>query len=295
MQNILFQPYPQNLGTKQGLKVSVFISSLVFLMLLLFKPFNLDAFPSPNKLLVISGYGIVSFAGICISLILIPKILPAYFKEEKWKVIHEIAITLWCFFLIGLFNLLYSNWLGFIDLSLKGFISFQAITLAVGFFPVCFFVMLKQNRMLKSNLKEAVQFNKSIEIQKLQEVISPTLSTEIFITISSENGKEKIEIPAQNLLFISAAENYVEVYWMNENKLQKTLFRNTLSKIESSLSAQKYFYRCHRTWLVNLKNIAEVTGNAQGLKLGFAQTEIQVPVSRSQIKQFRELMNSMQL
>lgn len=289
--NILLQPYPFSLNLRSGFRISFFIGIAVFFFLFIFKPFNLSAFHYQNKILLIAGYGFISFAGTLFSLIGFPYIFPKYFIEANWKVKDEIAITLWCFVFIGFLNLLYSNVLGFVDISFYGFISYQLITFSVGFFPVSLFVILKQNNLLKANLKEAAAIHYNIEEKRGEvENLNPQ-SSEIFY-LSSENGRDQVQLTADQLLFISAAENYVEIHWLQNEIVQKTLLRNSISKIEEKLGTVNGFFRCHRTYIVNTRKITNVSGNAQGLKLELEKTEIKVPVARSQINAFRQMMES---
>jgi DNA-binding LytR/AlgR family response regulator len=60
--------------------------------------------------------------------------------------------------------------------------------------------------------------------------------------------------------------------------------------MEEKLCSGHDFFRCHRTYIVNTSKIADVSGNAQGLKLEIEKTEFKIPVSRSQIPEFKKLM-----
>ena len=51
--------------------------------------------------------------------------------------------------------------------------------------------------------------------------------------------------------------------------------------MEKQLSDLPQFFRCHRTYLVNLDRVGHVSGNAQGYKLHLEGIDNLVPVSRS--------------
>ncbi|UMX84769.1 LytTR family transcriptional regulator DNA-binding domain-containing protein [Klebsiella pneumoniae] len=52
-----------------------------------------------------------------------------------------------------------------------------------------------------------------------------------------------------------------------------------------------HFFRCHRSYCVNLSKIREVSRGSTTPMCCACVTEFQVPVSRSKVKEFRQLMN----
>jgi len=138
-------------------------------------------------------------------------------------------------------------------------------------------ITINQDRLLKLNLKSAKNLNSEINsFNKL-----PYESKDEFITLSSENKNEEVKLELNSLLFIRSANNYIEVYQIINNQINKTLLRSTLNKAASELQDWKNIFRAHRTSLVNLNNITEVKGNSQGYKLYFKDVEEGIPVSRS--------------
>lgn len=189
--------------------------------------------------------------------------------------------------LIGTLNLLYSSALGFVELNFTGFLYFQLITLAVGLLPAALFIMLKENQLLRQNLHDALEMNRVIESHRQDQ---PTAVTEPII-FSAENGKEQVRLRPEQVLFLSAAENYVEIYWTDNGRQEKTILRSTLARMEDLLRGRSDFFRCHRTYIVNLRNIQSVEGNAQGYRVRFPSVEKPVPVSRGLLAEFRARMS----
>ena len=112
------------------------------------------------------------------------------------------------------------------------------------------------------------------------------------IEIPSQNKSEKIQLNINQLLTVKAVENYIEIYSINETSIDKHLVRNTLKNVEHALSAFHEIKKCHRSYLVNLKNVAHFSGNAQGLTLSFNHSsEMKVPVSRSFVKEIKEQLH----
>ena len=76
---------------------------------------------------------------------------------------------------------------------------------------------------------------------------------------------------------------------LDENTLKKVTYRVTLSSLEIQLKEASSLIRCHRSYLVNLNKVKNISGNAQGLKLELINQSEIIPVSRNYIpivKQF---------
>ncbi len=91
------------------------------------------------------------------------------------------------------------------------------------------------------------------------------------------------DILADNILLISAADNYIKIYYTSENgSVQSSLKRLTMKNAEDILcSNDSRFFRCHRTFIIRIDKVEHITGNAQGYKLNITGIDFVVPVSRS--------------
>jgi len=114
---------------------------------------------------------------------------------------------------------------------------------------------------------------------------SPTNSI-LNIEFYSENGKQAISLKPEYFLFLKSVDNYVEVYYRNDQGIKKQLLRNTLKHIEQQYHQSPYVKRCHRGYLVNPTNVqvSNLVG-ANSLKLLIDQFE--VPVSVKYLKDFQ--------
>jgi hypothetical protein len=251
--------------------------------LLLFQPFGLQNYESEHKVWQLLSYGLITTTSMLFSNVIFRLFFPMWYSKQRWTVGKNIVYTLWVFFLIGFVNLLYSVYLGFLPLTLKGFLNYQGITLLIGSFPVVISTLIVHQSRLKTALKEAKALNQSISVEN-------TLKDET-LSIPSKNKSEQLELKLNQLLFIKSVENYVEVYCQNESKLEKHLLRNTLKEIEKALTHYSKIKRCHRSYLVNLKKVASFSGNAQGLSLQLNSTPTEdIPVSRSYVAEIKKVL-----
>ncbi len=278
MPAILTQPYPYNSNFSYKLTIALAFGLFITGFLFVFAPFGLkDA--EESRLIVAVAYGAVTFIGCIFTFTVIPFILPRFFREEKWTVSHEILFSAWTFITIGTLNFIYTAFKGYEPYTWEAYFETQSITLLVGIVPVSIYVLVKQVRLLKRTINSAAKLNQNISVQP---GLLPSEKSGHWL-IKSENGKESFDISSNDTFFIAAAENYIEIFWQNGVDQKKTLLRNSMKRIETQLSGNPDFCRCHRSFIVNLKNIKHVEGNAQGYRLYFDGTSRCVPVSRNYI------------
>ncbi len=96
-----------------------------------------------------------------------------------------------------------------------------------------------------------------------------------------------ILIEEENIFFIYASNDYTYIKTAHE----KYLTRFTLKELEQRLNPN-LFYRCHRSYLVNIKKAREVIPLYNGTLILTVDDDLksEVPVSRSQTKKIRQLL-----
>lgn len=273
---VLQQPYPFEPAPGRKIVLSFAVGVFVFLFLAAFQPFGLSEWQTAAKHMKLLGYGGVTTTAMLLNYFFLPALFPSGFRDEAWKVWKEIAWVLWTILLIATGNVLYSNYLRIVSLSLGSFAWFVVITLLIGLFPCTLLTLLNYNRLLRRNRQAAGTLNQVIE----EEPVAPAAETEMMVVVA-ENGKDKLEFPEEELLYMASADNYTEIYLEREGKEERHILRITLKAVEARITGRPYLCRCHRSYLVNLKRVTHVSGNSQGYKLHLSGTEFRVPVSRN--------------
>jgi DNA-binding LytR/AlgR family response regulator len=101
------------------------------------------------------------------------------------------------------------------------------------------------------------------------------------IKILDENENVRIAIEPDKLLFIKNADNYVEIFYSNNEGISKELVRTSLKRLESELSDFK-IRRCHRSYMVNIKNVTLSKKTRKGLNLELRlENAPLIPVSKN--------------
>ena len=87
-----------------------------------------------------------------------------------------------------------------------------------------------------------------------------------------------------NLLYIEAYDNYVNIYYLNKGAVSKYLLRNTLKSLED-LFRNSEVVRCHRSYMVNFEKVKVIRKAKEGLELELdLPTLIDLPVSRTYVE-----------
>jgi len=277
--NYLKQPFPK---AENKWRIIIFISLFVSLFLIIFQPFNINLFESKYKLLILSGYGIVTFIALIINLLFVEKIFPTFFCEKNWTLWKEFIWLIWVIFFIGLGNITYtlimfSN----MNFNLHNIAVFQIITFIVSLFPITILIVSKQKYLLRKHLLSANELNKSIEIE------AKPRSKNRLIRFFADNEKDFVEFDINDFFFIESSGNYIEIYIKADGKIVRKTFRSTLKRALDFFKDTREVMQCHRAFIVNSNKVIKATGNSQGLVLRLENCEYEVPVSRNYVERFR--------
>jgi hypothetical protein len=274
MLKILQQPYPHSDSDNRKIFLSLGAGFFVSIFLIYFEPFGINYFHSPNKTLVLSGYGIITSATMLFLYFVVPKVFQNYFKEENWTVGREILYFMLNIALIALFNILYST--STFSVQFKGYAIFNMVgyTFILGIFPTVGVVIS----------------NYIYHLKQYSTPPQPTLASEqtqsLELTLVSENEKDTLRVSTLNLLYIESSDNYSTVVFLKDEQVTKELIRSSLTRLEGQIQV-KSIVRCHRSFIVNLDKVVKVSGNAQGFKLHLSGTDFIVSVARK----YSEIVN----
>jgi DNA-binding LytR/AlgR family response regulator len=253
----------------------------IFLFILFFQPFPLEYLAYyTDRLLYVTGFGVITFI-ITTIIIIIPLSIPRWFKNSEPESISLFILNILLFVLTFTAFTFYIRFVGKTDLSL--YIMFKTGLISV--FPTTILLIINKNKV-RNELIKILQEQNKIYLTKLntyEEIEEPQE-----VEIISSNRSDKIILNFQDLLLLKSADNYVEVFYKKSGKLEKKLIRNTLKNIEDSLKKSKCFIRCHRTSVVNILHIKNLTGNYKGYNLTIHFVEEKIPVSRQYLTKVKE-------
>lgn len=283
--NFLAKPFPTFRKPQQVLRSALLFGAFVALFLGIFQPFGLAGLK--EKLwLVVAGYGVIT--AVCILLVkwLTSVFFPNFYREEHWTTGREIIQTMANVVLIAVANWIFSWIMEFFHPTWWSFIVFLGFTISVGILPVSIQVLLRQNIYQSKYSQSSEQINEQLLAKTFERDVSR------MVRIVDENGKTVLESDPEKIVAAVSADNYVKIYFLNENEYSTEMIRTALGTLENTLANEGQFFRTHRFWLVNLRAVNKVTGNARGYMLRLQNFQTEIPVSRSRITDFNAVFGS---
>ena len=166
----------------------------------------------------------------------------------------------------------YHAWYFTLSFRWSNLLAFTTISSTIAVFPLSGLVLLDDIRRLKKYQSGAQRVSLSA---KKETNPQPEL-----ISLCDEQDQVQLKVDATAILYLQSAANYVEIFYLQDGQIKKELIRNTLKAMGAQLPTGQ-FQQAHRSYLVQLAKVVEVTDNAQGYKLHFAEAVDPVPVSRS--------------
>ncbi len=281
MLKFLKRSYPFNDDLKYNAKIIFIISIAVFLFLIIFQPLDLNKLSFDDKVISLTGIVIVTFVSLTINLMLVPSLLPKILNNGKWVIWKEVLWTVWSLFLISIGYIVYYRIIGLalFDVGVGTIIKI----LLLGSLPITFLITINLDRLRKHYRKNALALN--IKIEEKQTISSQE------VVFDSEYLKDTLTVKVAQIINISSAGNYIEVFWIDDNQeLKKQMVRTSLQKAEEVLTKYTFMFKCHRSHLININKVKKVEGNSQGYRVFLDNGGLPIPVSRNYISKFQDML-----
>ena len=282
MLRILTQKYPAPKPVLKNLIIAVSTGVFIALFLLYFEPFNFHLNTIGNKVFHMFFFGCISTFVLLLFLYVFPLLLPNLFSDKNWKLGYQIILNMLILIVIATFNSIYSNYMNSIPFGWGSYWLILSRTCVLGFLPIAFITFFDYYQKVKSNLKLANNI-----LKNKKEFLED--SKEAAHQLSTDLKNETFSFSEHDFNYAIADGNYTDVCSLDENTLKKVTYRVTLSSFETQLKEASSIVRCHRSYMVNLKKVKNISGNAQGLRLELINQSEIIPVSRKYIpivKQF---------
>jgi DNA-binding LytR/AlgR family response regulator len=265
-----------NLKQKLGLYGGISLGT--FLFILFFQPFPIRLSDLDNGLVFIAGFGVIIF----IVLLVVAMIFQGLFQKQEEDLHHYVqgfSILVICSVAFAF----YLRYVGQASITFHIMLKIVLICIAPPLLIRLFYLknnLLEENRALQkenNSLKQQILKNETDTLNKIVEFIS-------------ENNTENISLPVRTIAFIKSADNYVEIFYREDETSKKKLIRNTLKNIEYLVRPYSTFLRCHRTCIVNSQYIEKISRKINTHWLTIRDFKELVPVSRQYLLILKEAM-----
>ena len=248
------------------------IPMYAFFFLIGAKPYHLDTFMQITQDQLAFRSAIMASIEIVVVLISRLSMLLTRSKHQInytgfviWELMEGLAITMFCALFVWLMD---KRTMAYMELVPKMFL----ITFSILVFPYVIVALV-------SELKD-----RDYRIAKNMVTIEKYASGQIgredsTLPFMDEKKSLKLAITANSVLYVEAADNYVNICYMNMDKMVRYPLRNSMRAIEQICEANN-IVRCHRSYYVNLRKVRAIQKGPDGL---FAELEYQgaphIPVS----------------
>lgn len=258
----LNKAFPYFNSFRKHIRIAAMLSFVVVFILIFLQPFGANNFNHPYKHLYFIGYGIISVV-VYLIIYLLSRLYYNNFKRWKWS--EELMFS---FFYV-------------------------TVSIAVAFFYTELMINKRSNFMIFSFFIEWFRFVflgfgiilsvLSIFLRRYygkeeQEIKKYKTNHEEKIVVKSTLKKESFTVLAEDIVYIKSEDNYVNIYYIEEEELQKKIIRNTLSSLHTQLN---HLLKVHRSYLINPTFIISVEGNAQKGSIHLKYIEEKLPVSKT--------------
>ena len=222
------------------------MTTIVVLTLLFATIFVLIALPFPSAFCIISLFILVSSRYILYRVS--KRNAPTYLKYIIWCVMEAVIISL--FYTAVTF---YAAGHGLIDLGEWTLLALFGDPLAKTIFALApphimaalYFALQEKENVIRLMNYGNVVTDETFTAQNSQK-----------ITLFDNKGVMKLSVTAYNLYFIESDDNYIKVWYKdNDGMMKQYMLRCKLKTVEESF-ADSDLVRCHRQYIVNMAHVA---------------------------------------
>lgn len=281
--NDIYTDQPLNFATIRRF-LTRFESILLFLSLTLVVAVLLVVFGQPTSILgyfeqqssltplgqitisFISGFGVLALSRVLLSLVgrkhdLSPAAMVIWIVAELIVCVSVIALVLWGLCGGGTVDL--ASLVGALVLGMAGVLLVPTV--------VTYLI-----RRLREAQNEVVRLRQLTGHQDGQAKQAAEASVNFF----AKGGRLAFSTRMGNILYIEAADNYVNIHYLNGEKEETFILFNSMKNIEKSFAGTSLM-RCHRGYMVNADNVRLMRKEALGLVLEINHCAKTIPVSKS--------------
>ena len=156
------------------------------------------------------------------------------------------------------------------------------IALAVPYTIVDLMILLKDSR-------RKLTLTKSDTVASDDEVLPE--HTEI-INLMDNNGNLKLSVKLDNLFYIKAEDNYINVFYQRNGAVASYMLRCKMKTIEDNCLDSSSLMHCHRSYIVNIDKVSVLHNEADGFVLEFEREGLEsIPVSKTYSAKVLEAFN----
>ena len=291
-----------NKNHKETIRIRFISTAFMVLAIAIFKPFGLEVGQWQAYLHLLSLF-VLGMSSCFITEVILRYIVHmprSYERGINYIISRNLRFQLINTPLVALFICLYRHFVmsSMVEsnrLSLSNYLETLAIIAFLSFAIGLYWRFKFRNRSLTAELEETRLLNE--QLNKMREAASDkeqenVPKKEASVTLTGTTN-EAITLHLSDLLHVEAVGNYVKVFYLEEGEVHNDTLRATLKHLEDELSDEPMIVRCHRAFLVNLKQVEKAVSRAGTMHLVIKHSGESIPVSRSNMTQVKEAVKNL--
>ena len=123
--------------------------------------------------------------------------------------------------------------------------------------------------------------DKKTRLRMMEQGVLPLPLGPTVAQFKDEKGELRFSVAFEHIVFLEAADNYVVIKYVNQEKLSEFLLRNTLKKMSQEFENTP-LRRCHRSYMVNFEHVVALRRHSDEINLELDLAGVKpIPVSKS--------------
>lgn len=262
------------LEKKNTVRIILFTAFFALLFINLFQPFgSRNWYPNISDFKYFFFSSLIILTGMLV-VVVSRLFMGLYIRRHELNYLQYAILILSEILAMSLFFSLFSRYVpsggkerDFMQLFQKSFVNTSLVLLLPYSISILFFSWKEKNRLLKA--------------QEGDDSTIPTHKKSL-IGFQDEKGELKISIMLENLVLIESADNYATIHYINKDKLNTFLIRNSLKWIEDNLTKDTSLVRCHRSYIINLDKVRVFKKTKNGIFMELEAPDTpDIPVSKT--------------
>lgn len=257
--------YPFDPALKHHLIIAFCIAIWIFVFLYFTEPFDVNELNNNEKLTYLPGYG---FIGGLLYLLSLPFQYFIYKKNKaNWYVTTELLLlSFFTLFSIVLIRLFYMQFVVHWHPNAHDLYYHIKSIILPALLTILPIIVIGRFAFGKYH-------EKKLEDQKIE--------------IKGEGNYESLNLHLNNLIAVQSSDNYIEVFYISNNTLKKSLIRNKLSVIADSFPE---LLRTHRSYIINPYHFQQWK-TEKGRHSLLLSNAIEVPISKTYLEVTKTTLN----
>jgi hypothetical protein len=260
------------LDKRNIVRLILFTAAFALVFINVYAPFGVDVWFNVTRWTLLLYSSIITLTGVLV--VVISRIIMYHSR-------HRFRIRLWHYlvwvmaevFFMGLFYSLYQklilNDLRFLPDLMVTSVQNTALVLLLPYSVLWLYFSWAENK-------------KRLEAMS---VPTDTALPKAMIHFNDEKGTLRLSMKTENLLYLEAADNYVVIHYLDNNRPVRYILRNNLKKLGEEL-LDFPLVRCHRSFMVNSGRVKLIRREKEGLVLELDQPEqITLAVSKTYLSE----------